>query len=134
LNPIVIDASVAAAWFMPDEKSEFADKTRDEVTEAGAVAPVLFWYELRNMLLSNERRRRLNAEEFVEALDALRALPIDLRSTRDDDICFTLARRHGLTFYDATYLALAIEEGAPMATLDKALAKAAAREGVELLS
>lgn len=43
-----------------------------------------------------------------------------------------LARRHRLTFYDALYLALALREGLPLATLDRALAGAAQREGVAL--
>ncbi|HYF55734.1 MAG TPA: type II toxin-antitoxin system VapC family toxin [Salinarimonas sp.] len=41
-----------------------------------------------------------------------------------------LARRHALTSYDAAYLALALNEGVPLATRDRPLAAAAAREGV----
>lgn len=41
-----------------------------------------------------------------------------------------LARKHRLTVYDATYLALALGENARLATLDEWLAKAAAAEGV----
>jgi predicted nucleic acid-binding protein len=51
----------------------------------------------------------------------------------DDQIVFSIARLHRLTFYDAAYLELALHENAPLATLDGSLAKAAAADGVPLL-
>ena len=45
-----------------------------------------------------------------------------------------LAIRHGLTFYDAAYLELAQRRGLPLATLDRELGTAAAREGIPLLT
>ena len=45
----------------------------------------------------------------------------------------TLARRHGLTVYDASYLELAERRTAPLATLDTALAQAAQRENISLI-
>ena len=41
-----------------------------------------------------------------------------------------LAERHGLTVYDAAYLQLALDCEAEIATLDGALARAAAAEGL----
>lgn len=43
-----------------------------------------------------------------------------------------LARERKLTIYDAAYLELALREGLPLATLDRALEKAAVAEGVAL--
>jgi predicted nucleic acid-binding protein len=43
-----------------------------------------------------------------------------------------LARKHRLTVYDAAYLELAKREALPLATLDRALERAAAAEGVAL--
>ena len=45
-----------------------------------------------------------------------------------------LARRHGLTVYDAAYLELALRRGASLATLDMRLSAAAASEGVEIVA
>ena len=45
----------------------------------------------------------------------------------------SLAFKHGLTTYDAAYLALALDEGLPLATLDKELAAAARAEKVPIL-
>lgn len=44
-----------------------------------------------------------------------------------------LAQRHRLTFYDAAYLELAQRERIELATLDAALIRAAASEGVALV-
>ena len=45
-----------------------------------------------------------------------------------------LSRVHGLSVYDAAYLALAQREDLPLATLDGALRTAARGEGVELVT
>jgi len=47
---------------------------------------------------------------------------------------FLIARRHGLSAYDALYLALALELGAILATNDRQLVRAALAEGIELRS
>ena len=44
-----------------------------------------------------------------------------------------LAFEHGLTFYDALYLELAIRRQLPLATLDNDLQRAAAASGVEVV-
>ena len=44
------------------------------------------------------------------------------------------ARRHGISAYDATYLPVAERLGAPLATLDAHLARAATSAGVALVS
>ena len=44
----------------------------------------------------------------------------------------TLATQHTLTFYDATYLDLALRTALPLATLDDALRRAAKAENVVL--
>lgn len=55
--------------------------------------------------------------------------------TRPADIAAlaALCRRHELSSYDASYLALAQRVGAGLAILERRLASAAARTGVDLL-
>lgn len=43
-----------------------------------------------------------------------------------------LARRHGLTAYDSTYLELALRREEPLVSLDQALVAAAKAEKVEI--
>ena len=56
----VLDASVAAAWVLPDEDAGVADVALDRLGAETAKVPGLFWRELRNLLLSAERRGRID--------------------------------------------------------------------------
>lgn len=129
----VLDASVAAAWFLPDEVSEAADRLLGEVLANPPVVPSLFRHELRNLLLLAERRNRVSPFEIDEVLTLLATLPIAERGPGADHDILHLARKHGLTAYDAAYLALALAEGLPLATLDKKLIAAARVENVSLI-
>ena len=106
----------------------------ERMRRSRAVAPAIFWYEIRNMLLVNERRKRIDAAQGRAALKVLRALPIDEDGEAEETRQMDLARRQNLTAYDVAYLELALRLGAPLATFDEALRKAAMAEGVELLS
>jgi predicted nucleic acid-binding protein len=66
-------------------------------------------------------------------LSNLSLLKIAIESLPDDNEIFALAQRYNLTFYDVAYLELARREKIPLATLDRALARAASAEGVQLL-
>ena len=133
--PFVVDASVAAAWLLGDEDDGEADRVLRLLAADGARVPSLFWYEMRNVLVMAERRGRLVPGEAAAALGRLRRLPIEaVDMTLADDARVTgLAIAYGLTAYDATYLALAEATASPLATADRALARAAERAGVALL-
>jgi predicted nucleic acid-binding protein len=129
----VLDASFAASWFLPDEASEAADEALAAVLSNSPVVPSLFRQELRNLLLAAERRNRLTRSDVDEALAMVSTLPIAVRTADDDRDVLSLARKHVLTAYDAAYLALALAERLPLATLDKRLAQAARAEKAALL-
>jgi predicted nucleic acid-binding protein len=126
---MVIDPSLAAAWVLPDESNAVAESVLEGVVREGARVPALFWYELRNLLLMAERRKRLPPNEAEIAFARVRGLPIEERTVEDGPV-FGLARRHRLTAYDAAYLALALAERLGIATNDARLAEAARREGI----
>ena len=126
----VPDASVVAAWVLPDEEASVADLALDRLGEEPAKVPDVFWHELRNLLLSAERRGRIDRRHADASLARLRHLRIQLVPQADDIEVMALARTHRLTAYDASYLALAIREGCAPVTLDRRLKEAAAAEGV----
>jgi predicted nucleic acid-binding protein len=99
-----------------------------------AVVPWLWWFEVRNILVVNERRRRIAESDTVHSLTNLSQLRIRVDRVPDEGATLRLARTHRLSVYDAAYLELALREGVPLATVDTALHKAAAAEGVALLS
>lgn len=130
----VVDASVVCCWALPDETSAVAEAALDILQSTDATAPDLLWHEVRNVLMLARRRKRIKFALVAEGLHKLRGLPITTSPLASDTLILTLAERHGLTAYDAAYLALAVEQELPLATLDRKLAEAAARENVPLLS
>jgi predicted nucleic acid-binding protein len=130
----VLDASVAACWFLPDELNAVAAEARRWIAQGGAIAPGLWWHEIRNVLISSERRGRVPAGTAEIAAAMLRKLPVQLDHSPMERTVFRLARDRRLTVYTAAYLELAIRENLPLATLDAALAAAAREEGVRLLA
>lgn len=130
--PFVVDASVAANWFLPDEEPEALEAWRT-VESDPALVPQHWWFEVRNTLLVAERRERISQKNTAYILSRLSRLRIVVTDRPDDQIVLAIARLHRLTFYDAAYLELAMRETIPLATLDNALAKAAKVEDVPLL-
>ena len=132
MSGLVVDASVVMAWLFDDEDDPRADWALDRLVEEGALVPQLWHMETRNSLLTAERSRRLSVKGAAERLDALKGLPIRTDVDPDFQSAFDLARAHELSIYDAIYLELAKRERAELATLDGALSRAAAAEGVAL--
>jgi predicted nucleic acid-binding protein len=131
--PLVIDASVVAAWHFPDQRSAEGDAILARLESDRAHMPALWWFEVRNVLLIGERRGRTAREHTEPFLNFLRGLPIELAPLPDELAVLGLARRHQLSFYDATYLELAQRQRIALATLDRALSRAAVTEGVPLI-
>lgn len=134
--PFVLDASVTASWAFPDETEAVAVRAGELLESASdrAVVPALWWYEVRNMLVVNERRGRIVVARTTVFLGYVAQLPIQIDTDFDSGVVMDLARTHHLTVYDAAYLSLAIKEGLPLATLDRKLGAAATALGISLLS
>ena len=133
--PFVLDASVTASWAFPDERHPIALRAADlmESSLDSAVVPILWWYEVRNMLLVNERRGRILVARTAVFLEQIAQLPIQIEYDLTSGFILDLARSHNLTVYDASYLALAIRGNFPLATLDKGLQAAAISAGISIL-
>jgi predicted nucleic acid-binding protein len=132
--PFVIDASVTACWAFDDEDHPIAARALDRIVSDAARVPALWWFEVRNTLIINERRERIAEREVADFLRRLSVLDIRIDATPHETDVLALARRHRLTVYDSAYLELALREGIPLATLDGQLAGAARAEKVPLLS
>lgn len=133
----VLDASVTIAWAMQDESDPLGDFALRELRLTSALVPMVWWYEVRNILVVNERRGRIEASASNAFLNDLMDLriridPLNLFDTRNG--LADLARRFDLTVYDAAYLEIAGRDGLPLATLDKNLRAAAKSAGIPLLA
>jgi predicted nucleic acid-binding protein len=128
--PFVIDASISAAWILPDETDPFAERCLDALERDYVTVPMIWWFEIRNLLIMAERRGRIAPKHTLIALAAVARYPIRQDHSPEETATLRLARSHGLTFYDAAYLELALRLAAPLATLDRRLKDAAVAEGL----
>ena len=133
MTPIVVDNSVFLAWCLADEEDPTATGAMHHVAREGGVAPRIWWYELRNALLVNERRGRMSAQQVSDTLADSLALGILMDDQHDESRLLELARQHGLSVYDAAYLEVAFRRGIPLATLDRRLRGAAEAIGVTVV-
>lgn len=129
----VLDASIAAAWFLPDEQHEAADQLMTDVRTTVGLVPALFWFETRNLFLVAERRGRLKQGEPLLLMTQLRGLPLQDARSGGDGLVLDLAARYTLSAYDASYVALAKTQGVSLATADRKMAAAARSEDISIV-
>ena len=129
----VLGASVALAWALEKEERPAAMRAQALIETEVAFVPAIWWFEIGNVLLVNERRGRLTQNDTAAFLRALSSMSVQIDRRAVQPNMLALARSHRLTVYDAAYLELAMRAALPLATLDRALADAARAEGVALL-
>ena len=118
---------------MGDEEDPTAAGAMQHVAQHGGVAPRIWWYELRNALLMNERRGRISRQQVSDTLADSLALGISIDAAHEESQLLDLARRFELSVYDAAYLETALRRSLPLATLDRRLLEAAEVLGVALV-
>jgi len=132
---LVLDASSVLAWFVqrPDRREAvLAEEILANVERDEAVVPAMWYVEVANGLLVAERLRHTGSSKAAQFLGELSAMPIiedRLSPSATQSQVLALARRHGLTAYDAVYMELALRTGKALATFDKQLAKALRKAG-----
>jgi len=124
----VVDNSVVMSWCFEDEGNIYADAVLESLESREAFVPTIWPLEVGNVLLVAERKKRLTQAAVVRFLALLGGLPITVEQETPERMLkeiVSLAREHGLSTYDASYLDLAMRFDLPIATLDAALVKAA---------
>ena len=133
ISEIVVDTSVVAEWILNPRLNSKLSKLREFAFEQIVIAPALLKFEITNVLV--KRARDLGVPDVAFEVDTFSQLPIEfdfvLASHRDIS---HIALQSGLTGYDAAYLELAMRRNAPIATLDKRLARAATKLGLQNLA
>ena len=121
---LVVDASAVGALVFGEPQAE---TVAAHLGEHPLAAPALIWFELASIALKKlkaypgERIRILRALTLAQSL-AIRTTEVDHQAI------IALSEHTGLTSYDASYLWLARELGGELVTLDKKLARVAAKK------
>jgi predicted nucleic acid-binding protein len=130
----VVDASVAFKWVIPDAAEDDVPAAKALLVEhlegkAKIIIPPLLYYEVGNILLFG--RSRPPFEQAIEVLTGLYSIPLEVAplSPVNAGITLRLASLRGLSFYDATYVALAERLDCALVTADRRLAERARATG-----
>ena len=133
IRPVVIDASVALALLLDAPEAPLvAQWFRRWVADGRSrIVPSLFWLEVLNRL---RREPGTSGAEMIDGIHRLDSYDIETIDTGRAAIVRVIDRleRHRLSSYDATYLVLAEDYDADVATLDRALATAAGPRALTL--
>jgi predicted nucleic acid-binding protein len=127
---LVIDASVASKWVLPEADSDKAAALRG--TEP-LIAPSLVAAEIGNALWKSRMRRDIPAADAGHMLRVVVAHFEQLAPTEElaaSALRFAIDLRHPI--YDCFYLALAEREAATLVTADARLFAAAKKAAVEV--
>jgi predicted nucleic acid-binding protein len=132
VNTIVLDASIAAKWFLPangETLVEEANALLDQYVkgEVWLIVPDLFWPEIGNILWKAACRNRCTKESAEKAISSLatRKLPT-ISSEQLLPEALAIATAFDRTVYDSVYVALAITAKSQLVTADERLANALA--------
>jgi predicted nucleic acid-binding protein len=131
VRTVVLDASAALAWILPRQATSAAALLKDS-NSLIFEAPDIFEWEVRNVLLTLDRRGVFLEGDYDAAVAIYDSLEVNLRPpVLDIDQIAALARRTRLSLFDASYLALALDQSWPLASRDEALLTVASEAGVE---
>jgi predicted nucleic acid-binding protein len=123
----VVDASVGIKLFLVEPLADRADTlfTSLTVTPPGRLyVPDLFYVECTNILWKYVRRFGYSPEAARQDVADLVRLSLQVASTADlAEAALALALDHGMTAYDAAYVALAQKLSLPLVTADEALVR-----------
>jgi predicted nucleic acid-binding protein len=113
----IVDASIAAKWFRPLETERDGELARDAIGRLAMRITSLTVYEVGNLLARYAGR---DAEKVASALDLLVEICGDPIPILPEDFGPTaeLTGAHGLTFYDASYVAIANRMGRRVISAD----------------
>jgi len=93
--PFVLDASIAACWAFDDEDHPNAALALERIRTGEAHVPTLWWFEVRNTLIVNERRKRLTEHDTAAFLRELARLSISVDRTPGEADVLALAAGTG---------------------------------------
>jgi predicted nucleic acid-binding protein len=129
---IVLDASVAVKWFLPEKVETLASEAlallgRSGRNEIQIIVPDLFWVEFASVLWKAIWRGNFPKDSADAALASLKRFDFPtVPSLELLDNAFQIATAPGQTVYDCLYVALAVQTNAQLITADERLVNALA--------
>jgi len=119
---MILDASVILKWFMKEDNSAKAMALKEAhiIGKFTIAVPDIILYEIGNAL---RYEPEFSIKEVNRCLEELYALNLDIVAPLPDilNLITEIAYHYDITFYDASYIALARELGFQFVTADEKL-------------
>ena len=132
MSSFVLDASVAAKWFLPSAHEPLVIEALALLRsytqgQLRFIVPDLFWAEFGNVMWKAARLGRCSRQEAESAIAVMREhrVPAIASAILVKD-AFAIAANFNRTVYDSIYVALAVTSHTPLITADEKLAGALA--------
>lgn len=123
MSAYVVDASVAAKWFLDEDLCDPARRILNN--EYNLHAPDFLLLEMDSIFWKRIRRGDISPTKGEEARQLLKEIPMELYPfTNFLDSAYEIANMAQRSVYDSLYMALAILLDAPMLTADRKLCNA----------
>jgi predicted nucleic acid-binding protein len=120
MSDLVVDASVAIKWFLPEIHGEAALRLLEG--QYTLRAPDLIFSEFGNVLWKRFRKGQISRKEAIVTTEALLALPLQVESSQSlIPAALEIACSAHRTVYDSLYLAVAIAHQCRVVTADSKL-------------
>ncbi len=127
MKALVLDASVAAKWYLPSSTESLVEQARELLTSHSRyrvrlAVPDLFWAELGNILWKARRQGRLDENSVYKAVADARRMGLATTMTeslRDDAMSIAMVAQRSV--YDSLYVALAMHLNTELITADERL-------------
>jgi predicted nucleic acid-binding protein len=118
MKPLVVDASVAAKWFLPEPDAPAALRLLNG--RHRLAAPDLIRAEIGNLVWKLHARGTLTAQEASDVIEHFLSMPLEIHdSTYLLAPALEIAIATHRTVYDSLYLALALELDGTVVTADE---------------
>ena len=120
MTSYIVDASVVAKWFIPEENSDKCDALLSDEYEL--YAPDLLWSELGSILCKKTRSGEIDSEFAQRVLSLMQEAPIEIIPSYGlMDSAYEIAIGASRSFYDSMYLAAGESRETVLVTADKKL-------------
>jgi predicted nucleic acid-binding protein len=120
VKALVLDTSVAMAWYLPESFSPEARRWRQRLLDGQIelVVPGLHYWEVANVLRTYVARTEIDSDLAAEIYQLHLEAPLVVREPDRADVLST-ALRFGSTAYDAVFIALALGSDLPLLTAER---------------
>ena len=134
---VVVDASVAVGWVVLSQATSLTRAALAYVGSNEGWVPSNFSIEVARALRNQERRNLITPQQVDAAIVLLKNQTLRLdqaNAVQQIDAVVALARQYTLRVADAAYLELSMRMKIPLATKDRALARAAEKAGTTVFN